>query len=767
MADPAPPPGVKVVDDNPPAPPGVKVDGSFHQSSEPAPPAPAKGRTWGQTADAVTDLAFKGLTLGYGDDIDRMVAKALGMSDPDKKVSEEKKNRESFQSDNPKAAFGAEVAGGLMTPGVGLAGKAIANTGKLGRLAGSVGMGATLGGIQGSGEAGAGHRLEGAEEGAKWGAILGPLAHAAGGAIGGAARGVDTLSGHRISGLLGKLGDGLSGAEKAALNRLRPAVMDDKMTPKSVAAEQAERKEALLPKGATQEVSGENTRAVARVAARKLGDDAREQAVKFARQKRGGLPDLAADRLDRMSDYKGTVEQRIAEIEKERSTEAANKYQVPYSTPVHVDDKLHDLLSSTEAKRALGSAEKVADEWVNREQGKKQAQEIRGLRDYFAKTDKYESDLEEWGKHQGLDENKLPGPIKSMLAQAKTDAARERILAPFRNDSSVVIPKPIKPEPPAISGGALDRVLIAMRRRATQLGRAGVGDMSAAIHDRATELDKHISDLPHMKEAREAYAEKSNRMEAMEILGTNKNNILTAKPENFKAAIETLSDKGREDLKIAVRDHLKSAVQGRPGEAIAGLDRIENGTYARQNLEALFGKRDADSIMKAAEIMSQDLKRAQFVAGAGSPTAMNQEDKEAVAALGHHLSPGGAIRNIASYLYRQGYSMSKQEASAIVKFSQGDPHELLDLLKLHPHSGFAMALTSVIAKQKAGSAAEESTSPSAQVSPLKTGESVTDPDTGQTAPETNEHGAKFYGWGTDDASGKKYPMYGGRVSEHR
>lgn len=156
--------------------------------------------------DYGSELAAKvgqGLTFGFGDEITSGVEALIGSVGSDRTFDEvfseahqrKKGLSEAFTTENPGAAIGAELLGGIATGGAGagrvLASQAIRNAPRLMRGAALSGTGAVEGGLYGAGTADQGEMLSGAAEGAAIGAaaapILAPVTNVLGRLVGGSA----------------------------------------------------------------------------------------------------------------------------------------------------------------------------------------------------------------------------------------------------------------------------------------------------------------------------------------------------------------------------------------------------------------------------------------------------------------------------------------------------------------------------------------------------------------------------------------------------
>lgn len=622
----------------------------------------------------------------------------------------EERERARFEKAHPYLSTAAGLGGAVMMPGMGGASRAISRlaTPAERRLA-TIGLGGAMGAAESAERAGPQHlpSLKDAAMGFVTGAGGAGLLMGAAGAAGALGRGVDALTGRRISGALEKGAEAVRGwmgrkpasgvlatpAERAAARRMSAAAKLEKITPESVAAKQAERKAAGIAPGALQEVvesRGPVIRA-AKVAARKLAPGS-EMAREYAETKAANLPAEGLELVGRISPYQGTAEDRIAERVLQQSTQAAREYREPWATPVKLDEETVSTLVNPEVRSALGLARRTAS--LHGDEA--QARGIEAVERYAEEAANYEARLAEWEKTGGLDVSELPKDAQALIENARTPEARARFMRVFN-----VAPKapPAKPEIPEIPAGTLDRVRKAIRDKAESLmNEPGTGakkdthGLGVGLKNLSDLLDVKLEGIPELAEARAAYQGHQEIIEALRKPA----DVLTEKPGNFKKFLEKLPEGGVEDFKIAVRDMLAGKIQGDTGPAISLLRKLERGEYVKDNLEALLGAETATRLSEAAKILRTDLEKARFVSGVGeSTTALNQADNDALATITTHVFGGKmhkALDWATDYIRRAGWAISPEEAAAIVKFSQGDPMDLLTLIKEQPSSPFIHAI---------------------------------------------------------------------------
>lgn len=93
----------------------------------------------------------QGLLLGWGDEAMAKLREMIGDETYDEALKDERAKVKAFQKQNPKTALVAELAGGLATPGLGLAAGGLRGASTLGRMARGAGVGSIYGAVAGAG----------------------------------------------------------------------------------------------------------------------------------------------------------------------------------------------------------------------------------------------------------------------------------------------------------------------------------------------------------------------------------------------------------------------------------------------------------------------------------------------------------------------------------------------------------------------------------------------------------------------------------------
>jgi hypothetical protein len=149
----------------------------------------------------VLDLARtgggQGVLLGFGDEIIG-AARSLASGRPYAELRDEERDAvDRFRKQNPKTAFGAELAGGLLTPGLGTAAAVAKAPTLLGKAARAVPVGYGFGGVAGIGASESEdprEMLQAGHEAGKTGAMIAPALPIAGRVLGNALQKGDTAA---------------------------------------------------------------------------------------------------------------------------------------------------------------------------------------------------------------------------------------------------------------------------------------------------------------------------------------------------------------------------------------------------------------------------------------------------------------------------------------------------------------------------------------------------------------------------------------------
>jgi hypothetical protein len=404
-----------------------------------------------------------------------------------------------------------------------------------------------------------------------------------------------------------------------------------------------------------------------RQAASKLGD-ADDLAKEYRKEMRLSVPEEALARTEKLSPSDISVKKQIENEEKQRDEQAKTKYAAPYAVPIQADEGLLDIVNSPQGTSAIARAMKATSE---RREPSSQTQhvELQNLRTYQHEREAYERDVKRWeaaggGKFQVepnqraqeyLNNPDIPEAVKNRIRQ-------EHGWTPE--------PKPPEPPFPMLSGGSIDRIRIAMRNRAQHLADMGERDIAGGIGDRSRELDAYLDNVPHLKEARADYRDRSIRIEQLHF----DRNLKSMPTKEFEEYVKPLTDEQRQRLvrKWVETKTTEFGVSSRAAQS--GEDVMTTGPNTHANLRSLLGKDEADKYMRAIDLIGQKIDKANFIdPGVGSKTAGVQGDAQEIAA---HVAMGlathgaaHATRMLTSVLMGSLFKMNRAESLEVVKWA--------------------------------------------------------------------------------------------------
>lgn len=300
---------------------------------------------------------LQGLTFGLSDEAGSAIAALAGSIKTGEKYSDVYSKmhkqlgdkREKFSNDNPILSTGAEIAGGMLTGGVGgakvLGGKAFqqaSNLGKVGRIGG---VGAVEGGIYGAGTADQDARLSGGAQGALIGGLSGPVG-----------AGVLNAGGKVIGGATNYITDKLA---KTPNSQAVQALRDTAAAVGMSADDAVIKMKSLGSEGVIADLN-DGFRAVARAGMNRMGTMTEKgRNVVNARQKSQQQRLMTAIRSTGGDDgnYAGTV----AKVTSDRAKKAAPMYDEAYTKGMQETPDVTKLLSNPLLRQAKNKATKYAE----------------------------------------------------------------------------------------------------------------------------------------------------------------------------------------------------------------------------------------------------------------------------------------------------------------------------------------------------------------------------------------------------------------------
>ena len=308
-------------------------------------------------------------------------------------------------------------------------------------------------------------------------------------------------------------GQDVTGAKARAARRL---ITQGKLKPGEAEEAAAEHRKVGIGEPRLLDVMEPPASRVVRSAGAKMGD-ADQTLVAHQRATRADVSGRATQRTEALSPYTEGVETRKAALKKERDDLASTQYREPYAQPIQSDDRMFQILNSPAAFNAMADAAATARERALTDpSAAQQFHEITSLRDYYTKQAAYEQAVDEWeASGGGTFKTKPPAEAQKILDNPQTG---ETMKAAVRKEWGwEPSPKPEPPAKPVVSGGTLDRIRISLRDKADTLATAGRRGRAGGVGDRGRALDEYLDDVPHLKEARAAYADYSKRMEQLDF----------------------------------------------------------------------------------------------------------------------------------------------------------------------------------------------------------------------------------------------------------
>ena len=309
-----------------------------------------------QTARA----GLQGLTFGFSDEVQAAMA-AAGASvfdgaDFGDAYSTIQKSlgdkRDAFAEDNPGTALAAEIAGGVLTGGIGgakvLGGKALqqaSNAGKIGRIGG---VGATEGAIYGAGTANQDERLSGALQGGAIGAVAAPLGAGAVNTLGKVAGGVTNYASDKLT--------------KTPVTQAQQVLRDTADAVGLSADDIAKKVQSLGPEGTLTDTN-DAFRVLGRAAMNRQGTAAEKgKSLAFTRQKAQQsrlLKSIESVGGGKASEYSRTMEGIIAR----RKEQAGPMYQEAFADGIEKTP----VLEALETDKLVGNLYRRGKNWAQSE----------------------------------------------------------------------------------------------------------------------------------------------------------------------------------------------------------------------------------------------------------------------------------------------------------------------------------------------------------------------------------------------------------------
>lgn len=446
--------------------------------------------------------------------------------------------------------------------------------------------------------------------------------------LGGVGRGLNTLTGQKV----------VSPAASAA-GRIREWLKQDGVPNHVIEAEIKRFQDHGITSNLLN-VAGPNTKAGVRAAASKMGPG-RAIAVKHQAQVEAGLPGEARAATKVLGADKRPLHELKEHLEKTQKELAEKMYPEAYKHPVLVTPEIVAEVRDKEGVDAIDQAIRAARSQKRYDQVK----ELESLKKHAAAVEKTSG---------------APQVTGSAAVMLKDPAVPEAWKAEIRKLAAA------PPAPPTVSGGALDRVRIALGRRGKALSHPekNEGDVGAGLFDRSKGLSDILDNVPHLKEARATFHALSDQIRAAEF----NEDILSETPEEFSDRMAKMDPKSIEVLRTVNRQQLADSI-GRTADPGRLLKKISHAPYARDNLRALHGAEEGDKFADGMELRLRRLKDANYVdPDKGSKTEVLRGDKDALGmikdAMHAHTSP---LTFALSKLAKGATTMTPAEAEMIVR----------------------------------------------------------------------------------------------------
>lgn len=549
-------------------------------------------------------------------------------------TNEWRQQERQFAQDHPVQNIGGQIAGGLLTGGVGgtrAAGLAAARGAAL--QAGETALARQLGrqavrqaanttGVYGA-LAGAGNAEGGVIERAPEAAIGGVVGYTLGGAVqSGGQAAAPYIS--RIAGITGAGSNPIrnAAARRGADPEARAAMrFVDTLDPQAAFAERA-RLQSLGIQPSLADVGGNTSERLIRTAAGPAGPAA-DIAVTNAVSRQANLkPEIMAVTRG-LSPEQGTASQYVDALTSRRSNLASAEYAPAYQARVPVSEEVITALADEPGRAALRRARLAA---VAR-QDAQQVQEIDGL---------------------------LSGS-----------------------------------PPGEISAGTLDRVRIAMQGRgAAMQQRPDTRDIAGGLFSRASQLDTALEAVPELAPARANYRNLSGAIDAVD----EASQVFSTAPEDFAAIVSRMTPEQRDAMIVGVRQEIMDTLGGQRNAGTGSLQTISESPYARQNLEALLGPDEASRYIEGIRARVQQSQRAQRISPNTNSQTFGRSMDEDTFSAANMIGAGvdaiqGARGNVVAIgrtidRIRARATMSPEERQAIAQLGLGSADELERIVQL-------------------------------------------------------------------------------------
>lgn len=507
-----------------------------------------------------------------------------------------------------------------------------AGSGLLVKTLKGAGMGAGLGALAGAGSSDAGQRGQGAVRGGVAGGLIGGAIPGVGKSLASSAETVARVANKATGGKL------ISPVQEAG-KRLAEAMRQDGLTPDQIRASMNE----WMKSGVTPQflnLVGQNTKRLVRASAQKADGKAPNIAARNEEVLAANLQDKATGLTRKLAPSPMSATKVKEAIQESRGKLADVQYKEPYAQQIPVPNTVIDALSDEPGRAALRRARAAAVARRNPQQ------------------------VEE---------------IDRLLASEVTPQD------PFQW---------YKPPPESVSGGALDRVHVAMRGRGAKMNQApDTRDIAGGLFGRAADIDAALEAVPALQPARQTYRGHVGMENAID-LGMESP---FAHPDQFGEELTRLmgfaTPEGNphpvtaQDIQGAARQGVVQNIVdaiGRPAEGSTGfLNSLSSGNNYAQVLGDV-APDQAAMYQQGIGNLVQQLKDARFVnPNSNSATASRLQDMGLVDLPALPTSGVGMLMRGLDML-RRGATLTDQEREQILQLATQHPEQVLQALPSLP-----------------------------------------------------------------------------------
>lgn len=183
-------------------------------------------------------------------------------------------------------------------------------------------------------------------------------------------------------------------------------------------------------------------------------------------------------------------------------------------------------------------------------------------------------------------------------------------------------------EPPLapVSGAALDRVQIALRKTAEGLDKTDQSDIARGLWKRRAQVNSELDNFEGLADARADYRNKS---QAIGVLDKEGRDFLTTAPADYQAWLQTLGPEAIEANQIAIRQQILDRLGRQRPNSYGAIEEMVSSEYGQQNLRAALGAEGEGLIANAQARLAQTRADQVAAPAGGSRSAILTGDMDA------------------------------------------------------------------------------------------------------------------------------------------